>query len=82
MGYGLPASIGAQIARPDKLVFDIAGDGSIQMNIQELTPALVHKLPIKIAIMNNRFLGRSDSGRSCSGTEGTLASILPLSLTS
>lgn len=57
MGFGLPAAIGAQIARPDKVVFDIAGDGSIQMNVQELIPALVHKLPIKIAIMNNRYLG-------------------------
>lgn len=57
MGFGLPAAIGAQIARPDKPVFDVAGDGSIQMNIQELIPALVHKLPIKIAIMNNQYLG-------------------------
>jgi acetolactate synthase-1/2/3 large subunit len=57
MGYGLPAAIGAQVARPDKPVFQIAGDGSIQMTIQELTPAVAHKLPIKIAIMNNQYLG-------------------------
>ncbi|MFH1684406.1 MAG: biosynthetic-type acetolactate synthase large subunit [Candidatus Margulisiibacteriota bacterium] len=57
MGYGLPAAIGAQIGNPDKIVFDIAGDGSIQMNIQELTTAVIHKLPIKIAVLNNCFLG-------------------------
>lgn len=57
MGFGLPAAIGAQMARPDKSVFDIAGDGSIQMTIQELMPAVAHKLPIKIAIMNNQYLG-------------------------
>ena len=57
MGYGLPAAVGAQVARPDKVVFHIAGDGSIQMTIQELTPAVAHKLPIKTAIMNNRYLG-------------------------
>lgn len=57
MGYGFPAAIGAQVGCPDKLVFDIAGDGSIQMNIQELTTAVANKLPIKIAILNNRYLG-------------------------
>ncbi|MFH1347771.1 MAG: biosynthetic-type acetolactate synthase large subunit [Candidatus Margulisiibacteriota bacterium] len=57
MGYGLPAAIGAQIGNPDKIVFDIAGDGSIQMNIQELTTAVIHRLPIKIAVLNNCFLG-------------------------
>jgi len=57
MGYGFPASIGAQIAHPDKVVFNIAGDGSFQMNIQELATAVIHKLPIKIAILNNGFLG-------------------------
>jgi len=57
MGYGFPAAIGAQIGRPDKLVFDIAGDGSIQMNIQELTTAVAYKIPVKVAILNNRFLG-------------------------
>jgi len=57
MGYGFPAAIGAQIACPDKVVFDIAGDGSIQMNIQELATAVQHRLPINIAILDNRFLG-------------------------
>ena len=57
MGYGFPAAIGAQFGRPDAIVFDIAGDGSIQMNIQELATAVIHKLPIKIAVLNNCFLG-------------------------
>jgi acetolactate synthase-1/2/3 large subunit len=57
MGYGFPAAIGAQIARPDAVVIDIAGDGSIQMNIQELATAVQYRLPVKVAILNNRFLG-------------------------
>jgi acetolactate synthase I/II/III large subunit len=57
MGYGLPAAIGAQVAFPDKLVVDIAGDGSIQMNIQEVITAVCNDLPVKVAILNNRFLG-------------------------
>jgi acetolactate synthase-1/2/3 large subunit len=57
MGYGMPAAIGAQMGNPDKVVFDIAGDGSIQMNIQELATAVHNKLPINIAILNNHFLG-------------------------
>ena len=57
MGYGFPAAIGAQVGCPDRLVFDIAGDGSIQMNIQELTTAVANKLPVKVAILNNRYLG-------------------------
>lgn len=57
MGYGFPAAIGAQFAAPDKIVIDIAGDGSIQMNIQELATARHNKLPVKIAILNNTFLG-------------------------
>jgi len=57
MGFGLPAAIGAQIACPDKLVVDIAGDGSIQMNIQEMATAVQCGLPIKVIILNNRFLG-------------------------
>ncbi|MCX8030377.1 MAG: biosynthetic-type acetolactate synthase large subunit [Thermodesulfovibrionales bacterium] len=57
MGYGFPAAIGAQIANPDKLVIDIAGDGSIQMNIQELATAVVYNLPVKVAILNNQYLG-------------------------
>jgi acetolactate synthase-1/2/3 large subunit len=57
MGFGLPAAIGAQFAQPDKTVFCITGDGSIQMCIQELMVATVYKLPIKICILNNQFLG-------------------------
>ncbi|MBL7222869.1 MAG: biosynthetic-type acetolactate synthase large subunit [Candidatus Brocadiae bacterium] len=57
MGYGFPAAIGAQVACPDRVVFDIAGDGSIQMNIQELSTAVQQKLPVKVAILNNGFLG-------------------------
>jgi len=57
MGFGFPAAIGAQIACPDKIVIDIAGDGSIQMNIQELATAVSNKLPIKIIILNNNYLG-------------------------
>jgi len=57
MGFGLPAAIGAQIACPDKLVIDIAGDGSIQMNIQEMATAVQCCLPVKVAILNNAYLG-------------------------
>lgn len=57
MGYGFPAAIGAQLAYPNKLVVDIAGDGSIQMNIQELATAVINKLPVKVAILNNHYLG-------------------------
>ncbi len=56
MGYGFPAALGAQIAFPNKTVVDIAGDGSIQMNIQELATAVQYNLPVKIAILNNRCL--------------------------
>ncbi|MFH1581995.1 MAG: biosynthetic-type acetolactate synthase large subunit [Pseudomonadota bacterium] len=57
MGFGLPAAIGAQLACPDKLVVDIAGDGSIQMNIQEMATAKQYGLPVKIVILNNQYLG-------------------------
>jgi len=57
MGFGFPAAIGAQVARPDRVVVDIAGDGSIQMNIQEMATAVQYNLPVKIAILNNRYLG-------------------------
>lgn len=57
MGYGLPAAIGAQVAAPKATVIDIAGDGSIQMNIQELATAVQYNLPVKIAILNNYSLG-------------------------
>lgn len=57
MGFGFPAAIGAQVAFPKSLVIDIAGDGSIQMNIQELATAVQYNLPVKIVILNNGFLG-------------------------
>jgi acetolactate synthase-1/2/3 large subunit len=57
MGFGLPAAIGAQVGAPGKQVVDIAGDGSIQMNIQELATAVQYNLPVKVVILNNGFLG-------------------------
>ncbi len=57
MGFGLPAAIGAQIACPDDVVVDIAGDGSIQMNIQEMATAVQQKAPVKVVILNNSYLG-------------------------
>jgi len=57
MGFGLPAAIGAQFGQPDKPVFCVSGDGSIQMCIQELMVATIYKLPIKICILNNQYLG-------------------------
>lgn len=57
MGYGLPAAIGAQVGQPDKIVVDVAGDGSVQMNIQELATIASYDLPVKIIILNNQYLG-------------------------
>ncbi len=57
MGYGLPAAIGAQLGNPDKLVIDIAGDASIQMNIQELGTATQFRLPVKVFVLNNEWMG-------------------------
>ncbi|MGB2730650.1 MAG: acetolactate synthase 3 large subunit, partial [Methylovirgula sp.] len=57
MGYGLPAAIGVQMAHPDALVIDIAGEGSILMNIQELSTAAQYRLPVKVFILNNEYLG-------------------------
>jgi len=57
MGYGLPAAIGAQIAHPDSLVIDIAGEASIMMNIQEMSTAAQYRLPVKIFILNNEYMG-------------------------
>jgi acetolactate synthase-1/2/3 large subunit len=57
MGFGFPAAIGAQVARPDARVIDIAGDGSFQMTLQELATAVQYRLPVKVAILNNRYLG-------------------------
>ncbi|WP_201026381.1 acetolactate synthase 3 large subunit [Paramesorhizobium deserti] len=57
MGYGLPAALGVQIAHPDALVIDIAGDASVQMTIQEMSAAIQHEAPIKIFILNNQYMG-------------------------
>ena len=57
MGYGLPAAIGAQIANPEALVIDIAGEASILMNIQEMSTAVQYRLPVKIFILNNEYMG-------------------------
>jgi len=57
MGFGLPAAIGAQVACPDRIVVDVAGDGSIQMNIQELGTIAHYGLPVKVVILNNLYLG-------------------------
>ena len=57
MGFGLPAAIGASMGRPDKMVVDISGDGSAQMNFQELVVAVEHQVPIKVVILNNGCLG-------------------------
>jgi acetolactate synthase-1/2/3 large subunit len=57
MGYGLPAAIGAQLGNPDALVIDIAGEASIQMNIQELATASQYRLPVKVFILNNEYMG-------------------------
>jgi len=57
MGYGLPAAMGVQMAHPDSLVIDIAGEGSVQMTMQEMATAVQYNLPIKIFILNNRYLG-------------------------
>lgn len=57
MGYGFPASVGAQFAFPDKKVIAVAGDASLQMNIQELATVVANRLPIKVVILNNRYLG-------------------------
>mgnify|MGYP001264290242 FL=1 len=57
MGYGLPAAVGVQVANPGKLVIDIAGEASVLMTMQEMSTAVQHKLPIKIFILNNEYLG-------------------------
>lgn len=57
MGFGLPAAIGAKAACPDKMVVDVAGDGSIQMNIQELMTSIESKIDVKVVILNNKYLG-------------------------
>jgi acetolactate synthase-1/2/3 large subunit len=78
MGFGLPASIGAKIGRPDKIVVDIDGDGSLRMNIGELETAATYHVPVKILLLNNRGDGmvlqwqRLYFGRRFSGTDKTL----------
>ncbi len=57
MGYGLPAAIGAQLGNPDALVIDIAGEASILMNIQEMSTAVQYRLPVKVFILNNEYMG-------------------------
>ena len=57
MGYGLPSAVGVQIAHPDKLVVDISGEASFLMNMQELSTAVQHRLPIKVFILNNQYMG-------------------------
>ena len=57
MGFGLPSAIGAQVALPDELVIDIAGDGSFEMTLQELSTAQMYGLPVKVVILNNGYLG-------------------------
>ena len=57
MGYGLPAAIGVQLAHPQSLVIDIAGEASVLMNMQEMSTAVQHRLPIKVFILNNQYMG-------------------------
>jgi acetolactate synthase-1/2/3 large subunit len=57
MGYGLPAAVGVQLGHPGKLVIDIAGEASILMNIQEMSTAIQHRLPVKVFILNNQYMG-------------------------
>jgi len=57
MGYGLPAAIGVQIAHPDALVIDVAGEASILMNIQEMSTVCQYRLPVKVFIINNQYMG-------------------------
>ena len=57
MGFGFPAAIGAQFAQPDKTVVSIVGDGGFQMTLFELATAFIHKLPVKILVLNNHYLG-------------------------
>ena len=57
MGYGLPAAIGVQLAHPDALVIDVAGEASLLMHIQEMSTAAQYRLPVKVFIINNRYMG-------------------------
>jgi acetolactate synthase-1/2/3 large subunit len=57
MGYGFPAAVGVQVAHPDSLVIDVAGEASIMMNIQELSTVAQYRLPVKIFVLNNQYMG-------------------------
>jgi acetolactate synthase-1/2/3 large subunit len=57
MGYGLPAAVGVQVAHPDALVIDVAGEASILMNIQEMSTIAQYRLPVKAFILNNQYMG-------------------------
>ena len=57
MGYGLPASVGVQLAHPNSLVIDIAGEASVLMNMQEMSTAIQYRLPVKVFILNNQYMG-------------------------
>ena len=65
MGYGLPASVGVQIAQPDALVIDIAGEASVLMKIQEMSTLAQNRLPIKVFILNNRYMGMVRQWQQC-----------------
>ena len=65
MGYGLPAAVGVQIAHPDKLVIDIAGEASVLMTMQKMSAAVQYNLPIKIFV-NNQYMGMVHNGRIAS----------------
>ena len=67
MGFGLPAALGAQVALPDELVVDIAGDGSFEMTLKELSTAQTYGLPVKVVILNNGFLGMVRQGKELFG---------------
>jgi len=76
MGYGFPAAIGAQFANPKKAVWAIVGDGGFQMTLAELATAAIHKLPVKVLIINKLVPGHwCASGRSCSSRTACRASI-------
>jgi len=66
MGFGVPPAIGAKVGRPDRTVWCIDGDGCFQMTAQELTTARSEGIPIKVAILNNAYLGWCASGKRCS----------------
>jgi acetolactate synthase-1/2/3 large subunit len=74
MGFCVPAAIGAKVGRPDRTVWAIDGDGCFQMTAQELVTASVERIPIKVGILNNSYLGWCASGRRCSTTSATARS--------